>query len=86
MAELETLVPIDTYGDFYGLGIAQQKLPCGKTVWTHTGAVLGYRSYWFSNADGTQQILMTGNEYHGVENTKGQTGLFAALVKGYCAL
>lgn len=86
MTELETLVPLDSSGTGYGLGIAQRKLPCGKTVWIHTGAVLGYRSYWFSNADGSQQVLMTGNEFHGDENTTGQTDMFAALVNAYCAL
>jgi D-alanyl-D-alanine carboxypeptidase len=86
MAELETVVPDDTSGDGYGLGIAEQKLPCGKTAWEHTGAVLGYRSYWLSSADGTQQVLMAANEFHGIEGTKGQNDTQAALVNAYCAL
>nr|WP_228559128.1 serine hydrolase domain-containing protein [Catenulispora pinisilvae] len=87
-AELETLVPEGNgAGNGYGLGIAQEKLPCGKTVWYHDGAVLGYHSYWFSNADGTQQVLMMGNEYHGTEGgTKGQNDTQTALVNAYCAL
>ena len=87
MAELETVVPQDsTSANYYGLGIGEQKLSCGKTVWVHNGGVLGYRSYWLSNADGTQQVLLAANEFHGSEATQGQTDTQTALANAYCAL
>lgn len=88
LAELETVVPEPGTNGVasYGLGIASQKLPCGKTAWLHDGGVLGYRSYWLSNADGTQQVLLAANEFHGNESTQGQTDTQTALVNAYCAL
>ena len=89
MAELETVVPESASDSIasYGLGILEEKLPCGKTAWMHDGGVLGYRGYWLSSADGSQQVILAGNEFHGVENdTKGQNDTQEALVNAYCAL
>jgi D-alanyl-D-alanine carboxypeptidase len=56
-AELETVVSTTSEYD-YGLGIAESKLSCGKTVWNHTGGVLGYRSEWLSHGDRARERVL----------------------------
>lgn len=86
-AELETVVPAPSegIGVYSGLGLFQSTL-CSQTVWSYEGAVLGYRTFWISNADGTQQVLIEGSEYHGSVNTTGNTDSDNTLQKAYCAL
>lgn len=88
-AELETVVPAPSDGTnaSYGLGLFQSPAqPCGTQTWNYVGEVAGYRTFWISNADGTKQVLIEGNEYHGQAGSNGQTDTLATLQKAFCAL
>ncbi|MDK0522429.1 serine hydrolase domain-containing protein [Streptomyces sp. ML-6] len=85
MTELKTTVPVS--GDMgYGLGIRQVKLPCGKSAWGHSGAVLGYFSAWLSSEDGTEQVAHANNEFHLLGGTPGQAHTGKAMTDAFCAL
>ncbi|GIF04205.1 serine hydrolase domain-containing protein [Actinoplanes siamensis] len=49
----------------YGLGIYQEPLPDGRTLWGHTGSIFGYRSYSFSTPDAGTQLTVSINPYFG---------------------
>lgn len=86
MAELKTTVPTSDGKTRYGLGIQHAQTPCGKWVWEHTGAVLGYYSFWLSSEDGTKQVVQANTEYHLILGTPGQTHTGNAALNAYCAL
>ena len=87
MAELKTTVPMTADGTAgYGLGIQHVKLPCGKWVWGHDGAVLGYFSEWLTSEDGSEQALHANNEFHMLGGTKGQADTGKAMTDAICAL
>ncbi|MFJ7201363.1 MULTISPECIES: serine hydrolase domain-containing protein [unclassified Streptomyces] len=85
LAEMKTTVPV-TADAGYGLGIEHVKLPCGKWVWGHNGAVLGYFSEWMTSEDGTEQVLHANNEFHMQAGTPGQTHTGTAMTDAFCAL
>ncbi|WP_157249377.1 serine hydrolase domain-containing protein [Nonomuraea typhae] len=41
----------------YGLGLQQYPLPCGKSVWGHSGELIGYLTFTFATEDGTRMTL-----------------------------
>ena len=49
----------------YGLGIYQQQLPGGPTVWGHSGGIFGYLSYSFSTPDAATQLTVSINPWLG---------------------
>ena len=49
----------------YGLGIYQEQLPGGPTLWGHTGGIFGYRSYSFSTPDAATQLTISINPWLG---------------------
>ena len=49
----------------YGLGIYQQPLPGGPTLWGHTGGIFGYLSYSFSTPDAATQLTVSINPWLG---------------------
>ncbi|GGN94610.1 serine hydrolase [Actinoplanes lobatus] len=49
----------------YGLGIFQQPLPGGPTLWGHTGGIFGYLTYSFSTADAKTQLTVSINPWIG---------------------
>ncbi|GAA2717133.1 serine hydrolase domain-containing protein [Actinoplanes palleronii] len=49
----------------YGLGIYQQPLPGGPTVWGHTGGIFGYLTYSFTTADAATQATVSVNPWLG---------------------
>jgi len=49
----------------YGLGIFQQPLPGGPTLWGHTGGIFGYLSYSFSTSDAATQLTASINPWLG---------------------
>lgn len=90
LAQMQTTVSGDGFSERfqgwegYGLGIVKAQTPCGE-VWGHTGAVLGYRSYWFATPDGTRQTISMVNEYHVLgDGTDAlmHTGLANAICEG----
>ncbi|WP_354644635.1 serine hydrolase domain-containing protein [Kitasatospora camelliae] len=87
MAELKTTVPMDASGTAaYGLGVEHLQLPCGRSGWGHTGAVLGYLSNWLSSEDGTKQVLYANTEFHLIGGTRGQQDTGKAAIDAFCAL
>ncbi|MFF9527088.1 serine hydrolase domain-containing protein [Streptomyces achromogenes] len=85
-AELKTTVPTGTADIGYGLGISRFQLPCGKWVWSHNGAVLGYFSTWYADDDGGKQVLEANTEYHLQAPTRGQTDTDKGMQDAFCAL
>lgn len=51
LAQMKDTVPADG-GDRYGLGLTEQKLSCGTTVWGHEGTIQGSRSAAVTTPDG----------------------------------
>ena len=49
----------------YGLGIYQEQLPGGPTLWGHTGGIFGYLSYSFSTPDAATQLTVSVNPWLG---------------------
>ncbi len=49
----------------YGLGIYQQPLPGGPTLWGHTGGIFGYLTFSFSAPDATTQATVSINPWLG---------------------
>ncbi|WP_412542853.1 serine hydrolase domain-containing protein [Longispora sp. K20-0274] len=62
LAEMKTTVP---GGLTYGLGIYQQPLPCGITLWGHTGGIPGYSTYSFQTEDGSKRLTLSETVYKG---------------------
>ncbi|SFE87403.1 D-alanyl-D-alanine carboxypeptidase [Actinoplanes philippinensis] len=59
----EMLTPV---GDLnYGLGIYQEQLPGGRTLWGHTGGIFGYLTYSFSTPDAATQLTVSINPWIG---------------------
>jgi D-alanyl-D-alanine carboxypeptidase len=85
-AELKTTVPTGMPNVNYGLGIMQQTLPCGQTVWFHNGGVLGYFSQWLSNDDGSKQVIEANNEFHLTFGTQGLNDTGTGMNNAFCAL
>ncbi|MFC4070379.1 serine hydrolase domain-containing protein [Actinoplanes subglobosus] len=59
----EMLTPFGDSG--YGLGIFQEQLPGGLTLWGHTGGIFGYLSYSFSTPDARTQLSVSINPWLG---------------------
>lgn len=49
----------------YGLGIYQQRLPDGRTLWGHTGGIFGYLTLSFSTPDAATQLTVSINPWLG---------------------
>ncbi|GAA3181073.1 serine hydrolase domain-containing protein [Nonomuraea roseoviolacea] len=60
LQEMLTTVPTDGSGWIpgtrYGLGVFEQKLPCGVTVWGNAGATYGSWSYAMGTRDGRHRV------------------------------
>jgi D-alanyl-D-alanine carboxypeptidase len=52
LAEMTTTVRSGTPHVRYGLGLREERLPCGKTVWGHDGGIYGSQSAVFTTRDG----------------------------------
>ncbi|GAA2148471.1 serine hydrolase domain-containing protein [Kitasatospora kazusensis] len=88
-AELKTTVPMGGSAVAgYGLGIAHVQMACGQWAWTHTGAVLGYYSTWYSSDDGSKQAVLANTEFHMIDSpaTRGQVDTGTAQANAFCAL
>ncbi|WP_432196342.1 serine hydrolase domain-containing protein [Streptomyces sp. bgisy027] len=55
LAQMQRWVPAGTT-TAYGLGLRRRDLPCGVSVYGHTGAVQGYYSYAFASKDGKRSL------------------------------
>ena len=53
----------------YGLGLQQFDLPCGATVFGHSGELLGYLTYALATEDGSRQLTLSYNPLKDAEGT-----------------
>lgn len=47
----------------YGLGLQSIALPCGGTLWGHTGGIFGYITLAMSTSDGGRQLALSINPW-----------------------
>jgi len=64
-AQLAAMLSNPTGDLNYGLGIYQQPLPGGPTLWGHSGGIFGYLSYAFSTPDAATQLTVSINPWLG---------------------
>jgi D-alanyl-D-alanine carboxypeptidase len=55
-AELTATLP---FSGGYGLGITSEQLPCGVTIWGHSGGIPGYASLMMSTPDTKTRLTMS---------------------------
>ncbi|GHH33073.1 serine hydrolase domain-containing protein [Streptomyces candidus] len=59
LKEMKTTVAIDQApGVRYGLGVLEQKLSCGTTVWGHTGGIHGSVTHAVTTGDGRRSVAL----------------------------
>ncbi|GAA2570127.1 hypothetical protein GCM10010435_50400 [Winogradskya consettensis] len=61
LAQMKTAVP----GHDYGLGLEQEQLPCGVTVYGHGGDIFGYNTLSLHTADARMQLSAAVTPYAG---------------------
>lgn len=49
----------------YALGIYQEPLPDGRTLWGHTGGIFGFQTWSFSTPDAATQLTISVNPWFG---------------------
>lgn len=64
-AQLQQMIGSPTGPNEYGLGISRLVLPCGVTLWGHTGVIQGYDTYAMSTQDGRVQLALSVNPWTG---------------------
>ncbi|ARP74564.1 peptidase M15 [Streptomyces pluripotens] len=65
----------------YGLGLRRRDLPCGISVYGHTGAVQGYYTYSFATKDGRRSLTAAANTSN---NAKVLNTLAGVLNSAFC--
>ncbi|WP_371659980.1 serine hydrolase domain-containing protein [Streptomyces sp. NBC_00280] len=61
LAEMKTTVDAGAVGGRYGLGLIENKLSCGVTVWGHSGGIHGSSSVAVTTADGRHSLAANFN-------------------------
>nr|WP_055533957.1 serine hydrolase domain-containing protein [Streptomyces graminilatus] len=61
LAEMRTTVPAEVVDGRYGLGLIENKLSCGITVWGHGGGIHGSTSGAVTTADGKHSLAFNFN-------------------------
>ncbi|MDX3753513.1 serine hydrolase domain-containing protein [Streptomyces sp. AK08-02] len=61
LAEMRTTVPADQVDGRYGLGLIENELSCGVTVWGHSGGIHGSSSVAVTTADGRHSLAFNFN-------------------------
>ncbi|MEH0423397.1 serine hydrolase domain-containing protein [Streptomyces sp. B21-083] len=61
LAEMKTTVPAAEVGGRYGLGLIENELSCGITVWGHSGGIHGSSSVAATTADGKHSLAFNFN-------------------------
>lgn len=80
LAEMERFTKVNST-TAYGLGLRRRDLPCGVSVYGHTGAVQGYYTYAFSTKDGGRSLTAVANTSN---NGKVWDTLAGALDSAFC--
>ncbi|MEU9479315.1 serine hydrolase domain-containing protein [Streptomyces sp. NPDC048191] len=65
----------------YGLGLRRRDLPCGVSVYGHTGVVQGYSTYAFASKDGSRSLTALANTSN---NASASAALAEALDAAFC--
>ncbi|MEU6228092.1 serine hydrolase domain-containing protein [Streptomyces sp. NPDC047042] len=61
LAEMKTTVAAGAVGGRYGLGLIENELSCGVTVWGHSGGIHGSSSVAVTTADGRHSLAFNFN-------------------------
>lgn len=61
LAEMKTTVAADVVDGRYGLGLIENELSCGVTVWGHSGGIHGSSSVAVTTADGKHSLAFNFN-------------------------
>ncbi|NEA61281.1 serine hydrolase domain-containing protein [Streptomyces sp. SID12488] len=61
LTEMKTTVAAGAVGGRYGLGLIENKLSCGVTVWGHSGGIHGSSSVAVTTADGKHSLAVNFN-------------------------
>jgi D-alanyl-D-alanine carboxypeptidase len=80
LAEMRRWVPAGS-GQAYGLGLRRRDLPCGVSVYGHTGAVQGYYTYAFASRDGRRSLTAVANTSN---NAKVMSTMLRTLDAVFC--
>jgi D-alanyl-D-alanine carboxypeptidase len=80
LAEMERFTPVNGT-TAYGLGLRRRDLPCGISVYGHTGVVQGYSTYAFATKDGRRSLTAVANTSN---NGKVSAALAGALDSAFC--
>ncbi|MEV6294128.1 serine hydrolase domain-containing protein [Streptomyces sp. NPDC051896] len=80
LEEMEHFTRVDTTTS-YGLGLRRRDLPCGVSVYGHTGVVQGYSTYAFASKDGARSLTAMADTS---DNGKVADALGGALDAVFC--
>ncbi|AOR36287.1 peptidase M15 [Streptomyces fodineus] len=80
LAEMERFTRVDGT-TAYGLGLRRRDLPCGVSVYGHTGVMQGYSTYAFASKDGSRSFAAVANTSN---NGKVSDALAGALESAFC--
>ncbi|MEU6773617.1 serine hydrolase domain-containing protein [Streptomyces sp. NPDC046759] len=80
LAEMERFDRVDAT-TAYGLGLRRRDLPCGVSVYGHTGVVQGYYTYAFATKDGERSLTAVANTSN---NAKVSDALAGTLDSAFC--
>ncbi|KOV64214.1 serine hydrolase domain-containing protein [Streptomyces sp. MMG1121] len=80
LGEMEKFNRVDST-TAYGLGLRRRELPCGVSVYGHTGIVQGYYTYAFATKDGTRSLAAVANTSN---NAKVQSAMTGVLESAFC--
>ncbi|WP_438829272.1 serine hydrolase domain-containing protein [Streptomyces adonidis] len=61
LAEMKTTVPAEVVDGRYGLGLIENELSCGVTIWGHSGGIHGSSSFAGTTADGKHSLAFNFN-------------------------
>ncbi|WP_105975272.1 serine hydrolase domain-containing protein [Streptomyces geranii] len=61
LAEMKTTVPAEVVDGRYGLGLIENELSCGVTIWGHSGGIHGSSSFAGTTADGRHSLAFNFN-------------------------
>ncbi|OIJ98495.1 peptidase M15 [Streptomyces sp. MUSC 14] len=80
LREMEEFSRVDST-TAYGLGLRRRSLPCGVSVYGHTGIVQGYYTYAFATKDGSRSLAAVATTSN---NGQVQQAMWGVLDSAFC--
>jgi D-alanyl-D-alanine carboxypeptidase len=80
LREMEKFSRVDST-TAYGLGLRRRSLPCGVSVYGHTGIVQGYYTYAFATKDGSRSLAAVATTSN---NGQVQQAMWGVLDSAFC--